>query len=121
MFYLAFGGVLVFAGFYLIAKGIYAKVKGEHIPATLVGFSDENGTHYPVFKFNYNGQEYTISGGVAASEPDKYKYSVGDTVNIIYVPGNEKYVDVEGSITEFLYALGSIAGGIVFILIYFRQ
>ena len=31
MWNLIFGGILVFAGFYLIVKGIYARVKGERI------------------------------------------------------------------------------------------
>ena len=53
--------------------------------------------------------------------PENYKYQVGDVVNIIFVPTNTKYVDVEGSKVEWLYALGSIAGGVVFILLYCRQ
>ena len=121
MFNLLFGGLLVFTGFYLIFKIIYHQVKGEHISSRLAGFKQEGDALYPVFNFTYNGQEYNITGGVAVKSPESYKYQVGDTVNIIFVPTNTKYVDVEGSKIEWLYALGAIAGGAVFILLYCRQ
>ena len=53
--------------------------------------------------------------------PESYKYKVGDSVNIVFVPSNTKYVDIEGSFTELLYAFGAMAGGVVFILLYCRQ
>lgn len=121
MFYLIFGGILIFAGFYLIIKTIYHRKKGEHITAKLVGFSEEGSSMFPVFNFTYNGQEYNITGGVAAKNPESYKYKVGDSVNIVFVPSNTKYVDIEGSFTEFIYAFGAMAGGVVFILLYCRQ
>ncbi|SEP98004.1 Protein of unknown function [Lachnospiraceae bacterium NE2001] len=120
MWNLIFGGILVFAGFYLIVKGIYARVKGEHIPSRLTSFSNENDTYYPVFNFNYQGQEYNITGAVPVKDPSSFKYHPGDTVNIIFVPSNTKYVDIEGSYKDFLYALGFFAAGAVFILLYFR-
>ena len=120
MWNLIFGGLLVFTGFYLIVKGVYARKKGEHIASRLVGFSEENGTYYPLFQFSYNSQEYKISGAVPVKNPNSYKYKIGDTVNIIFVPTNTKYVDVEGSYTDFLWALASFAFGAVFILLYFR-
>ena len=121
MWTLIFGGILVFAGFYLIVKGIYARVKGEHIPSRLASFSNENGTYYPVFNFNYQGQEYNISGAVPVKNPTSFKYQPGDIVNIIFVPTNTKYVDIEGSYKDFLYALGFFVAGAVFILLYFRH
>ena len=121
MFYLLFGGLLVFTGFYLIFKIVYQQVKGEHISARLAGFNPEGDSLFPVFNFTYNGQEYNITSGVSVKSPENYKYQVGDMVNIIFVPTNTKYVDVEGSKVEWLYALGSIAGGVVFILLYCRQ
>ncbi len=121
MWYLIFGGLLVFTGFYLIIKGIFARKKGEHIPARFVGFSNEKGNSYPLFNFKYNGEDLTISGAVPVERPDSYKHEVGDTVNIIYVPGNNKYVDIEGSYTDFLWAVGSILVGAVLIFLYFRQ
>ena len=120
MWKLIFGGLLVFTGFYLIIKGIMSRKKGEHIPARLVGFSDERGTHYPLFNFQYNGEDLTISGGFSVDKPDTYKYQIGDTVNIIYVPGNNKYVDIEGSFADFLWGVGSILAGAVFVFLYFR-
>lgn len=120
MWSLIFGGLLVFTGFYLIFKVIYENKKGEHIPAQLTGYKNENNSYFPVFRFNYQGQEFNITGSTAVSNPEKYKYQVGDTVNVIFVPSNTKYVGVEGSKIEYLYALGAIAGGAVFILMYFR-
>lgn len=119
MFYLIFGCVLVFAGFYLIIKGILDRKKGIKTTATLVGFSNENNATYPVFRFTDNGQEITMSGAVPAKNPDKYKHSVGDSVNVYYSPKNTKYVTVEGEFAEFWYAIGSFIAGAVFILIWF--
>ena len=121
MFNLIFGGILIFTGFYLIAKGIYARVKGVHVASRLASFSNENGTYYPVFNFNYQGQEYNISGAVPVKDPGSFKYQPGDTVNVIFVPTNTKYVDIEGSYKDFLYALGFFLAGLVFMLIYFRS
>ena len=87
--------------------------------AKLVGFSDENGTQYPLFQFTHEGEELTISGGVAAN-PSKFKHQVGDTVRIVFNPSNRKYVDIEGSYTEFLYAIGAIVLGAIFIYFYLR-
>ena len=120
MWNLIFGGLLVFTGFYLIVKGIYSRVKGVHIASHLSTFSNENGTYYPVFNFNYEGQEYNISGGVPVKNPNSFKYHPGDSVNIIFVPSNTKYVDIEGSFKDFLYALAFLGAGAVFILLYFR-
>lgn len=121
MFYLLFGGILVFAGFYLIIKTVYHRTKGEHITSRLVGFKEEGSTIYPVFNFSHGGQEYNITGGVPAKSPESFKYKVGDSVNIVFFPSNTKYVDIEGSFTEILYGIGAIAGGAVFILLYCRQ
>ena len=112
MWYVIFGGILIFAGFYLIIKCTIHRKKGIHLDSKLVGFQDENGTQYPVFQFNYQGEEVTISGGVAA-KPDKFKYQVGDTVRVIFVPSNRKFVDVEGSATEYLYGVASIVLGAI--------
>lgn len=121
MYNLIFGGILIFAGFYLLVKGIYARVKGVHVPSRLVSFSKENDTFYPVFNFNYQGQEYNISGAVPVKDPSTFKYQPGDTVNVIFVPTNTKYVDIEGSYKDFLYVLGFWVAGVVFALIYFRS
>ena len=114
-----FGGILVFAGFYLIIKCAIARKKGIHMDAKLVGFSDENGTQYPLFQFTHEGEELTISGGVSAN-PSKFKHQVGDTVRIVFNPSNRKYVDIEGSYTEFLYAVGAIVLGAIFVYFYLR-
>ena len=121
MYNLLFGGLLIFVGFYLIFKIVYHQVKGEHISSRLVGFKQEGDSLYPLFNFSYSGQEYNITGGVPAKSQESYKYKVGDMVNIIFVPSNTKYVDVEGSKVEWLYAFASIAAGVVFILTYCRQ
>ena len=77
MFYVIFGGILVFAGFYLIIKCLISRKKGTQLDATLAGFQDEKGATYPVFRFKYEGEELTLPGGVPAN-PSKFKYSEGD-------------------------------------------
>ncbi|SCW33237.1 hypothetical protein SAMN02910456_00611 [Ruminococcaceae bacterium YRB3002] len=116
MWYLIFGGLLVFVGFYLIIKCLLSRKKGIHMDAQLVGFSEERGTQYPLFRFSYEGEELTISGGVPA-DPAKFKHEVGESVRIIFNPSNRKFVDIEGSATEYLYGIGSIIGGAVLIVI----
>ena len=115
MGYIIFGGIVVFAGFYLIIKCLIHRKKGIHMEAPLVGFQEEKGSQYPVFRFTYEGEEITITGGVPAN-PSKFKYQVGDSVKIIFDPSNRKFVDIEGSATEFLYGIGAIVLGAVLVL-----
>ncbi|MBO4681148.1 MAG: hypothetical protein J5623_04535 [Clostridiales bacterium] len=105
-----FYGLIVFVGFYLIIKCTIHRKKGIHLDAKLVGFQDERGTQYPVFKFNYEGEEITIPGGVPA-EPAKFKYQEGETVRVVFVPANRKFVDIEGSATEYIYGVAAIVLG----------
>jgi hypothetical protein len=105
-----FYGLIVFVGFYLIIKCTIHRKKGVHLDAKLVGFQDERGTMYPVFKFNYEGEEITIPGGVPA-EPSKFKYQEGETVSVVFVPSNRKFVDIEGSATEYIYGVAAIVLG----------
>jgi hypothetical protein len=115
MWWIIFGGLLVFTGFYLIIKCLINRRKGIHMEAQLVGFNDENGTNYPVFKFNYEGEELTLPGGVPA-KPDKFKHEVGEKVGIIFNPSNRKFVDIEGSKTEYLYGIASIVLGAILMI-----
>ena len=115
MFYVIFGGILVFAGFYLIIKCLLSRKKGVHLESTLVGFQEEKGATYPVFKFAYSGEEFTLPGGVPAN-PSKFKYREGDVVKIIYNPSNSQFVDIEGSATEYLYGIGAIVLGAILAL-----
>ena len=57
MGYIVFGGIIVFAGFYLIIKCLIHRKKGIHMEAPLVGFQEEKGSQYPVFRFTYEGEE----------------------------------------------------------------
>ena len=120
MWYLIFGGLLIFTGFYLIIKCTISRKKGIHLPAQLIGFQEEKGTQYPLFRFNYEGEEITITGGVPA-EPSKFKHEVGENVNVIFNPSNRKFVDIEGSATEYLYGIGSIIGGAILVFIALRN
>lgn len=115
MFYVIFGGILVFAGLYLIIKCLLSRKKGVHLDSTLAGFEDEKGATYPVFRFKYEGEELTLPGGVPAN-PSKFKHSVGDNVRIIFNPSNRKFVDIEGSATEYLYGIAAIVLGAILAL-----
>lgn len=83
--------------------------------AQLIGFNQERDTRYPLFKFTYEGEELTLTGGVPA-KPDKFKYEAGDTVKIIFDPSNRKFVDIEGSATEYLYGAGAIVLGAILVI-----
>ena len=112
MWEVIFGGLLIFTGFYLIIKCTVSRKKGVHLDSRLVGFQEEKGTEYPVFKFSYEGEELTLPGGVPAN-PSKFKYQQGDSVRIIFNPSNRKFVDIEGSATEYLYGIASIVLGAI--------
>ena len=112
MWYVIFGGLLIFAGFYLIIKCAVSRKKGIHLDSRLMGFQEERGTQYPVFSFTYEGTEMTLPGGVSAN-PSKFKYQVGDSVRIIFNPSNKEFVDIEGSATEYLYGIGAIILGAI--------
>ena len=113
MWYVIFGGLLIFTGFYLIIKCMISRKKGIHIDAQFVGFQDEGSAQYPMFRFVYEGEEITLPGGVSA-KPSKFKHEVGEKARIIFNPSNRKFVDIEGFATEYLYGIGSIIlGGIL--------
>ena len=105
-----FYGLIVFTGFYLIIKCTVFRKKGIHLDSKLVGFQDERGTLYPVFRFTYEGEELTLPGGVPA-DPKKFKHEEGETVRIIFNPSNKKFVDIEGSATEYIYGIAAIVLG----------
>jgi hypothetical protein len=115
MWYVIFGGILIFAGIYLIIKCFVSRRKGIHMDAQLVGYNEERDSLYPLFRFTYEGEELTISGGVPV-KPDKFKYQEGDTARIIFNPSNRKFVDVEGSATEYLYGAAAIVLGAVLVI-----
>jgi len=121
MKYLYFGIIFVLVGFYLWIKGIFFRIKGIHVTATLTGFSNKNNTHYPLFTFTEKAHEYTIPGANPVNDPDKYKYHIGDRVNIIYVPGNTKYVDLEGSYAVFIWGVVSLVWGACLLFVHFRK
>ena len=121
MWYLIMGGLLVFAGIYLLVKKALENKKGVRIAARLTGYSEERGNHYPVFEFSYEGEQLTVSGGTPVEDPGRYKHQIGDTVDIIYVPGNTKYVYVVGSYTEVLYGVGSVIVGAILLVVYFAR
>jgi len=120
MWFVIFGGILVFAGFYLIIKCLISRKKGIHLEGQLIGFKEENGTKYPLFKFNYEGETLELTGGVPA-DPAKFKHEVGENVNIIFNPSNRKFVDIEGSKTEYLYGIGSIVLGAILAIVQLKK
>ena len=110
--YVIFGGILIFAGFYLIIKSLIHRKKGIHLDAMLIGFQEERGTRYPLFRFTYEGEEITITGGVPA-DPAKFKHQEGDMVKVVFEPSNRKFVDIAGSATEYLYGIAAIVLGAI--------
>ena len=120
MWYVIFGGILIFAGFYLIIKCALSRRKGIHLDAQLVGYEQGNNTQYPVFKFTYEGEQLTLPGGVPA-KPDKFKYEIGENVRIIFNPSNRKFVDMEGSATEYLYGIASIVLGAILAIVQLKK
>ena len=118
---LILGGIAVFLGIYVLVKAIISRTKGKHIPAVLIDFRDENNTHYPLFKFTYEGEEYTLTGGNPVKDPNKYKHQVGDNVNVIFNPKNRKYVDVEGSYLDIVMAVGALLLGAFLLYYYFMK
>lgn len=120
MWYIIFGGILIFSGFYLIIKCALNRRKGVHLDSQLVGFEQEKDAQYPVFRFTYEGEELTLPGGVPA-KPDKFKYEVGESVRIIFNPSNRKFVDMEGSATEYLYGIGAIVLGAILAFVQLKK
>lgn len=116
MFLAVFYGLVTFCGFYLIIKCFISRRRGVHLEGKLVCYREERGTQYPVFTFTYEGEELTLPGGVPA-DPKKFKYEEGENVKIIFDPKNGKFVDLEGSATEYIYGIAAIVlGG--FLLVY---
>ncbi|MCQ2502689.1 MAG: DUF3592 domain-containing protein [Saccharofermentans sp.] len=112
----AIGGLAIICGVYLLIKGISDRKKGISVPAELISFQQEGNATYPLYQFTYEGQEYRITSSVAVDNPGKYKHQIGDTVTVIFNPKNEKYVDEAGSYTDIIYAVISLALGLVVVI-----
>ena len=63
-----------------------------------------------MFTLTHEGEELTLPGGVPA-DPKKFKYEEGESVKIIFDPKNRKFVDLEGSATEYIYGIAAIVLG----------
>lgn len=110
-----FGLVALVAGVVCLIKVIYERKTSIRLPGKVSGNSvDGNGNYYPVVTFTYNGQEYNISGANGSSKP---KYTEGQSVEVLYRPSNQKYVNIVGSNLDIIIGVILTICGLIMTII----
>ncbi|MBR1693647.1 MAG: hypothetical protein IJ711_12880 [Lachnospiraceae bacterium] len=84
--------------------------QGEKIEGIISGFVTQKGNPFPLVRFTYQGKELELS---AANADPKRKKTEGERVEIIYKPGNEKYVHIVGEHRDIVICVVLVVAGTV--------
>jgi hypothetical protein len=122
------GIVLLGGGIFLLIKNIKLNKNGVKIEAEIIdvkkkqqtttdtdGYSTSSEMYYPIFRYIYEGQEYTKESSLGVS--NSKKYSKGDKLNIVFMSDKPEKPKVVG-----VFNLWFIPGllmflGVVFIIV----
>lgn len=86
---------------------------------TTVHYGTVSYYHAPVFSYNYNGVEYTVTSNEGSNPP---RYKVGDSTELMIDPSNPEYFyDPSSNVTLVLSivfgAMGVVSTGLLLVLI----
>lgn len=112
------GPVALVAGLLCLIKVIYERKNSVKVPGKIVNFVVENGNYFPVIAFVYNGEQKAIKG---ANGSASQKGNVGDDCEVLYRPGNEKYVNLTGSNIDIIISVGLVICGAILTAILFLK
>lgn len=88
------------------------KTKGVQLIGEIVGYKRSQGNIFPVFQFEYEGEQLTVDSYHA----DKVQEEAGSTDTIYYLPGNTKGVFRERDIKPKLWMIVIIVVAIAYII-----
>lgn len=103
-----FGFMAFVAGIICLIKVMYERKTSLRIDGVISSFAQNSGNYFPVVTFTYEGNEYTMRAANGGSKP---KGNVGDAVEVLYRPKNQKYVNLTGSNGDIMVAVVLIVLG----------
>ncbi|MCL2633065.1 MAG: DUF3592 domain-containing protein [Oscillospiraceae bacterium] len=108
------GVIVTVAALVILVKRVVMNSKGKQITATVVEFSEERGTIFPVVEFEYEGTVHRMTTGVGN---DKQKVDIGQTMEIRYHPSFKNYVMQVGNKKDLYIGLGALVCGLILVII----
>lgn len=111
-----FGIVAFIAGVLCMIKAVAERKTAIRLAGKITGFMQRDGNYFPVIGFSYEGNEYSIPAANGAKQP---KGNVGDEVEVLYRPKNQKYVNLVGSNTDIILSVVFLVGGAALIVLQF--
>ncbi|MDD3474758.1 MAG: DUF3592 domain-containing protein [Candidatus Dojkabacteria bacterium] len=124
------GIALLVFGFILLLKNIKLLKSGIKMEADIVdvlkkkqentdsdGYTTTTDMYFPVFKYTYEGQEYTKESSLGVS--NKRKYQVGGKLNIVFMPDTPEKVKVKNGFNMWVLPVVLLGLGVMFIISYF--
>lgn len=127
---LIIGVILLVFGVIQFLKGLKLSKNGIKMEAEIVdvrkkknsstdvdGYSTTSDFYYPVFKYVYEGKEYTKESNMGVSNSKKYQ--VGAKLGIVFMSDTPERVKIGGFIGVWILPVILLLVGVVFIIVSF--
>jgi hypothetical protein len=120
---LAFGVVLLLKNIKLSKNGITMEaeiidvLKKKQQNTDTDGYSYTSDMYYPVFKYMYEGQEYTKESSLGVS--NSRKYVKGGKLNIVFMADQPEKAKIKGAMNLWLIPGILVLVGVAFLISYF--
>ena len=122
--FLLLGLALIVGSVFLYLKNRKLAKEGVHMEADIIdvkmkeqtdtdseGYTSTSKMYYPVFRYEFKGQEYVKESNVGVG--NKRKYSKGDKINILFMPDTPEKAKVKGFFSQYLFSALLLVIGII--------
>lgn len=92
---LLFGIAILICAILGLIKGIFDRATAVHVTGKVIDYlyDNRNDVYFKILQFQYNGQEMKMK---AANGSAKQKGAIGEELQLLYNPKNQKYVNIAG-------------------------
>jgi hypothetical protein len=124
------GITLIIGGVFVLVKNIKLIKTGVSMEADIIdvrkkkqtstdsdGYTTTSDMYYPVYKYTYQGEEFTKESNFGVS--NSRKYVKGNKLNIVFMPDTPEKSQVKGGMNLWMMPGILIFVGIVFLISYF--
>jgi hypothetical protein len=124
------GITLLIGGIFVLVKNIKLIKTGVSMEADIIdvhkkkqtstdsdGYTTTSDMYYPVYKYTYQGEEFTKESNFGVS--NSRKYVKGNKLNIVFMPDTPEKSQVKGGMNLWMMPGILIFVGIVFLISYF--
>jgi hypothetical protein len=124
------GITLLIGGIFVLVKNIKLIKTGVSMEADIIdvhkkkqtstdsdGYTTTSDMYYPVYKYSYEGEEFTKESNFGVS--NSRKYVKGNKLNIVFMPDTPEKSQVKGGMNLWMMPGILIFVGIVFLISYF--